>query len=95
MSPRSLLIASLRPVAAAAMLAGAAGAMAQGTPPNASVPNPATGAGQQSQQGTPMGTTGVPAAAPGSAAPSAASPAPAPAPMPASQPERPLRADRN
>ena len=34
-------------------------AMAQGTPPTTASPNAATGAGQQSSQGTPMGTTGV------------------------------------
>jgi hypothetical protein len=32
---------------------------AQGTPPNPAVANPAVGAGQQSSQGTPMGTTGT------------------------------------
>ncbi|MBU1357227.1 MAG: proteophosphoglycan ppg4 [Gammaproteobacteria bacterium] len=54
-------------VAAATMtLAGVA--MAQGTPPNANTANPATGAGQQTQQGTPMGTTGVPAANQGTSA---------------------------
>ena len=37
-------------------------AIAQGTPPNTAVTNPAIGAGQQSSQGTSMGTTGVPAA---------------------------------
>ena len=35
-------------------------AFAQGTPPNAAVANPAQGAGQQSSQSTPMGTTGTP-----------------------------------
>jgi hypothetical protein len=35
-------------------------AIAQGTPPNANVTNPAVGAGQQSSQQTPMGTTGTP-----------------------------------
>lgn len=35
-------------------------AMAQGTPPNTNVTNPAVGAGQQSSQQTPMGTTGTP-----------------------------------
>ena len=44
----------------AALALGAAGvAFAQGTPPTTTSPNPATGAGQQSQTGTPMGTTGV------------------------------------
>lgn len=42
-------------------LAFAGAAFAQGSPPNANIANPATGAGQQSQQGTPMGTTGTPA----------------------------------
>jgi len=87
----------------AALLMGAAGvAMAQGNPPNPNVANPATGAGQQTQQGTPMGTTGTPTAVP--AAP-AASPAPmnsgtattpSQAPMaPAAPAMRPARADRN
>lgn len=59
----------LKVTAAAFAIAGAAGlAVAQGTPPTTSSPNPATGAGQQAQgtQGTqgstPMGTTGTPAA---------------------------------
>jgi hypothetical protein len=34
-------------------------AFAQGTPPNPNVTNPAVGAGQQSSQNTPMGTTGT------------------------------------
>lgn len=39
---------------------GAAGAaFAQGNPPTTSSANPATGAGQQSQTGGPMGTTGT------------------------------------
>lgn len=48
------------------LLAGAAAvaligtAMAQGNPPNPAVKNPAVGAGQQSSQQTPMGTTGTP-----------------------------------
>lgn len=37
-------------------------AVAQGTQPNPNTANPATGAGQQSSQGTPMGTTGTPGA---------------------------------
>ena len=50
----------LRTATAAAVLCGAAGlAFAQGTPPNTASPNPATGAGQQSPAGGPMGTTGV------------------------------------
>lgn len=39
-------------------------AMAQGNPPNPAVKNAPEGAGQQSSQGTPMGTTGTPAGAP-------------------------------
>lgn len=34
-------------------------AVAQGTPPTTASPNAATGAGQQSSQNTPMGTTGT------------------------------------
>ena len=59
----------LKITAAAFAIAGATGlAVAQGNPPTTSSPNPATGAGQQTQstpstQGsTPMGTTGTPAA---------------------------------
>lgn len=47
---------------AAAAVVFVGSALAQGTPPNPNVANPAMGAGQQTQQGTPMGTTGVPAA---------------------------------
>jgi hypothetical protein len=36
-------------------------ALAQGQPPDARIPNPAIGAGQQSTHLTPMGETGVPA----------------------------------
>ena len=83
----------------AALLMGAAGvAMAQGNPPNPNVPNPATGAGQQTQQGTPMGTTGTPTATPGTAAPmnSGTSTMPSQAPMAPAEPAmRPARADRN
>lgn len=43
---------------AAVALAGAA--LAQSTPPNPAAKDPAVGAGQQSTQGTPMGTTGTP-----------------------------------
>lgn len=78
-------------------------AMAQGTPPTTASPNAATGAGQQSSQGTPMGTTGVGG---GGAATGATQAAPAPA---AAAPvttdttmsgsggatTRPMRADRN
>ncbi|MDM0122026.1 proteophosphoglycan ppg4 [Variovorax arabinosiphilus] len=82
----------------AALLMGAAGvAMAQGNPPNPNVSNPAIGAGQQTQQGTPMGTTGTPTATPG-AAPmnSGTTTTPAQAPnAPAEPAMRPARADRN
>ena len=78
-------------------------AMAQGTPPTTASPNAATGAGQQSSQGTPMGTTGVGG---GGAATATTQSAPAPA---AAAPvttdrtmsgsggatTRPMRADRN
>lgn len=44
----------------AVLALGAAGAaFAQGNPPTTASPNPATGAGQQTQQGTPMGSTGT------------------------------------
>ena len=49
-------------VASLAAVAFVGTAMAQGTPPNPSVTNPAQGAGQQSSQTTPMGTTGTPGA---------------------------------
>ena len=81
---------------AAFALAGAA--FAQGTPPNPNVANPAMGAGQQTQQGTPMGTTGTPTAAPASPAPmnSGATTTPSQAPTaPAAPAMRPARADRN
>lgn len=53
---------SIKMAMAAIALTSAAGfAIAQGTPPNTTSPNPATAAGQQSQQNTPMGTTGTPA----------------------------------
>lgn len=82
----------------AALLMGAAGlAMAQGNPPNPNVVNPATGAGQQTQQGTPMGTTGTPTPAAGSAPMnSGTTTMPAQAPnAPAEPAMRPARADRN
>ena len=44
---------------AALALGGAGMAFAQGTPPTTAPANPALGAGQQNQTGTPMGTTGV------------------------------------
>ncbi|QRY34970.1 MULTISPECIES: proteophosphoglycan ppg4 [unclassified Variovorax] len=50
---------SAKTLLATAAFVVAGGALAQGTQPNPNVANPATGAGQQSQQGTPMGTTGV------------------------------------
>lgn len=82
----------------AALLMGAAGvAMAQGNPPNPNVANPATGAGQQTQQGTPMGTTGTPTPAAGTAPMNSGTTAmPAQAPnAPAEPAMRPARADRN
>lgn len=54
----SKFIKSLIAGAAAVALVGTA--VAQGTAANPAVKNPATGAGQQSSQGTPMGTTGTP-----------------------------------
>jgi hypothetical protein len=60
--------AALKTSAAVLAIAGASFAVAQGNPPTTTSPNPATGAGQQTQstpstQGsTPMGTTGTPAA---------------------------------
>ncbi len=67
---------SVKTLLATATLALAGSAFAQGTPPNPNVANPATGAGQQTQQGTSMGTTGVPAANAGtSAMPNASAPA--------------------
>jgi hypothetical protein len=47
--------------AGAATVALIGTAMAQGNPPNPAVKNAPTGAGQQSSQQTPMGTTGTPA----------------------------------
>lgn len=78
-------------------------AMAQGTPPTTASPNAATGAGQQSSQGTPMGTTGVGG---GGAATATTQAAPAPAtaaPVTTDRTmsgsggatTRPMRADRN
>lgn len=85
---------------ATAAIAFAGIAAAQGTPPNPNVSNPALGAGQQSQQGTPMGTTGVPAAP--AAAPMPNTPPPPAANMSSSDSTmapprgmRPARADRN
>ena len=60
---------SIKMAMAAVALTSAAGfAIAQGNPPTTSSPNPATGAGQQTQQNTPMGTTGTPATNQGTAA---------------------------
>ena len=96
-------------IATAALLAVGA-VVAQGTPPNPNVSNPALGAGQQTQLGTSMGTTGVPTPAPGSAAGIQQAPdtttapsgtyvaPPTPSAPPASNmdaPMRPARADRN
>lgn len=50
---------TVKTILATAALVIAGGAYAQGVQPNPNVANPAQGAGQQSQQGTPMGTTGV------------------------------------
>ena len=90
-------------LAGLATVAVVGSAMAQGTPPTTASPNAATGAGQQSSQGTPMGTTGVGG---GGAATATSQAAPAPA---AAAPvttdrtmsgsggatTRPMRADRN
>ena len=79
----------------AALLMGAAGVgMAQGTPPNPNVANPAIGAGQQTQQGTPMGTTGTPTPQ-GGATMAAPMTTPAATPAPSAPAMRPARADRN
>lgn len=74
-------------------------AVAQGTPPTTASPNAATGAGQQSTQGTPMGTTGVG----GGGAATPAAPAAAATPPTSTTTmsgtggatTRPMRADRN
>lgn len=50
-------------IAGLATVAAIGTAVAQSTPPNPNVTNPAVGAGQQSSQDTPMGTTGVQGAA--------------------------------
>ena len=91
---------SLKTVLATAAITLAGAAFAQGTPPNPNVANPATGAGQQTQQGTSMGTTGVPTASPGTATQGSMS---TPAPMPSTNMSndtaaprmRTARADRN
>lgn len=78
-------------------------AMAQGTPPTTASPNAATGAGQQSSQGTAMGTTGVggggAATATTQAAPAPAAAAPVTTDTTMSRTggatTRPMRADRN
>jgi hypothetical protein len=59
-------------LAGAAAIAVIGTAIAQGTPPNPNVTNPPVGAGQQSSQGTPMGTTGVQGAGTGAATGSSA-----------------------
>ncbi|MGA0572835.1 proteophosphoglycan ppg4 [Variovorax sp. VNK109] len=46
--------------AVAIAFAGGGLAIAQGNPPSTAPANPATAAGQQSPQNTPMGTTGTP-----------------------------------
>jgi|GEM_PF-3069762 len=46
-------------IAGLATVAAVGTAIAQGTPPTANKADPAVGAGQQSSQQTPMGTTGV------------------------------------
>lgn len=79
-------------------LGTASAAFAQGNPPTTTVPNPATGAGQQSPAGGPMGTTGAQVAQP--AAPGAGTgmntmnTTPPAQPM-SPAPMRPMRADRN
>jgi len=68
-SKEILMTHSIKMAMAAVALTSAAGfAIAQGNPPTTSSPNPATGAGQQTQQSTPMGTTGTPATNQGTAA---------------------------
>lgn len=86
--------------AALALGAAASIAMAQGTPPNTTSPNPATAAGQQNPAGGPMGTTGVQPQNQGGQMNNSGSTAPAatmsPQPTaPAAEPMRPARADRN
>lgn len=49
----------LSAILASGTLALAGAAFAQGTPPTTAPANPATGAGQQSPSGGPMGTTGT------------------------------------
>lgn len=89
---------------ATAALVAAGAVVAQGTPPDPNVANPALGAGQQTQQGTSMGTTGVPTPAPSTMQQSpsmgssnAVTPATPSAPPSTSMdaPMRPARADRN
>jgi hypothetical protein len=87
----------------AALLLGTAGmAFAQGNPPTTASPNPATAAGQQTQQGTPMGTTGTPTgqsggtmAAPSTGMGTTTTTTTTPMPAPAQPAMRPARADRN
>ena len=91
------MIKRTAPLFAALLMSAAGAAMAQGNPPNPNVANPATGAGQQTQQGTPMGTTGTPTPAAGTAPVNSGSTTmPAQAPnAPAEPAMRPARADRN
>lgn len=77
-------------------------ASAQGTPPNTTSPNPATAAGQQTQTGTPMGTTGTltqgtqaPAASPPAASTMPSTPMAADTSTRGTGTERVARADRN
>lgn len=70
---------SIKMAMAAVALTSAAGfAIAQGNPPTTNSPNPATGAGQQTQQSTPMGTTGTPATNQGTAGTTASQPTTSP-----------------
>ena len=95
MSPTLVLKSSLAAVAATALFA----VYAQGTPPSPTVANPAQGAGQQSSQATPMGTTGAQPAT--TAAPDAAATTTTTttesttSSAPATTPTRTARADRN
>ncbi len=56
---RTIFLSEFIEAAGFAAVAIVGTAMAQGTPPNPNVANPAVGAGQQSSQQTPMGTTGT------------------------------------
>lgn len=76
-------------------LGTASAAFAQGNPPTTAVPNPATGAGQQSPAGGPMGTTGAQVAEPAAPGTGAAMNTTPPAQPMRPAPMRPMRADRN